>query len=76
MIIKWLFGLMHRTRCFLWERKPITELLSSRYADDDVAAPPAHLPGGLHALPDAEVTDEPNGGEAQSQLPADRTQLV
>lgn len=36
----------------------------------------SHLAGGLHSLPDAEVTDKPDDGQTQSQLPADRAQLV
>lgn len=36
----------------------------------------AHLPGGLHSLPDTEVADEPDGSQAESQLPADGTQLI
>lgn len=35
-----------------------------------------HLSSGLDSLPDAEVTDEPDDGQTQSQLPADRAQLV
>lgn len=36
----------------------------------------ADLSGRLHALPDTKVADEPDDSEAQSQLPADWTQLV
>lgn len=36
----------------------------------------AHLSSGLDSLPDTEVTDEPDGRETQSQLPADWTQFI
>ncbi len=42
----------------------------------DVGVFSAHLSGGLDSLPDTEVTDEPDDGQTQSQLPADWTQLV
>lgn len=43
---------------------------------DDAGVFSAHLSRGLDSLPDAEVTDEPDGGQTQSQPPADWTQLV
>lgn len=43
---------------------------------DDAGVFSAHLSRGLDSLPDAEVTDEPDGGQTQGQPPADWTQLV
>lgn len=42
----------------------------------DVGVFSAHLSGGLDSFPNTEVTDEPDDGQTQSQLPADWTQLV
>lgn len=66
-------GCIHLLHCLWWQLRHVAE--TERELDEaDVSTP--HLPGRLDSLPDAEVADKPDGGQTQSQLPADRAEPV
>lgn len=66
-------GCIHLLHCLWWQLRHVAE--TERELDEaDVSTP--HLSGRLDSLPDAEVADKPDGGQTQSQLPADRAEPV